>query len=205
MGKSLKKLNRLELLELMVKLSEANDALIAENRQLKQALSVRPSISRATKVGSIAELALQTNGFFEAAQRAADDYLREIKRMRDQLAAHAAAEGRPAVTPVQVPRVQAQQSSEAAVQEAQAQARAIVKRAQSQAEAIVSDAKTKSEAILADANRQSHSIVSRANRQADAVISAAHNEATRVRPAVANPGLSAPIRGRHVRGVAEGA
>ncbi len=205
MDKSLKKLSRLELLELMVNLSEANDALAAENHQLKQALAAKPSISRAAKVGSIAELALQTNGFFEAAQHAADDYLREIKRMRDQLAARTAAEGQPAVASAQVPRVQAQQAGQAAVQDAQAQARAIVKRANSQAEAIVAEAKAKSEAMLADANQQSRTIISRANRQADAVISAAHSEATRTRSTKANPGLSMPIRGRHVRSAVEGA
>lgn len=205
MDKSLKKLSRLELLELMVKLSEDNDALMSENMGLRQALDERPRMPQAAKVGSIAEFALQTNGFFEAAQHAADDYLREIKYLRDQIAARAAAQGIDPHAPAQVPQVQSRQASEAAISDAQAQARAIVKRANSQAESIIADARTKSEAIIADANRQSHNIVARANRQADAVISAAHSEAKRQPTFGTNPGLSAPIRGRHVRPATEGA
>lgn len=203
--KSLKKLSRLELLELMVRLSEDNDVLVAENIRLRQELSERPRMPRAAKVGSIAELALQTNGFFESAQHAADDYLREIKYMRDQLAARAAAEGIDPRAPVNVPQVQSQQANEAATRAAQAQARAILKRANSQADSILADAKAKSEAIIAEANQQSRNTIARANRQADAVISAAHNDAKRQAPRGTNPSLSAPIRGRHVRVAAEGA
>lgn len=208
MDRSLKKLSRLELLELMVKLSEENDAIAAENAQLKRALSAKPQISRAAKVGSIAELAMQTNGFFEAAQNAADDYLREIKRLRDQMAARAAAAG-PAMSASEsagrVPTAQEQAVANATVRDAQVQAQAIMKRANSQAESIVADARAKSEAIIADANQQSRTIIARANRQADAVISAANNDASRKKPTATNPALSAPIRGRHVRTAAEGA
>ena len=224
MDTSLKKLNRLELLELLVQLSEDNDYLKAENEHLRQTVASRSAMPHATKVGSIAELAMRTNGFFEAAQRSADDYLREIKRLRDQLAARAAAEGlsREAgqVPADQAPSVQAQQASEAMIQQAREQAQAILKRANSQAEAIVADARAKSEATIADANRQSHDIVARANHQADAVISAARNDANRQaaqavqtshgdtgkQPIIGkNPALSAPIRGRHVRAAVEGA
>lgn len=204
MDKSLKKLSRLELLEVMVHLSEERDTLVAENDRLRQALAAKPSISRAAKIGSIAELALQSNGYFESVQRSADDYLREIKRMRDQLAARLAAEGQASVAAAQVPSVPVQQVNSEAVQDAQAKARAIVKRANSQAESIIADARTKSDEVIADANRQSRAIIARANRQADAVISAAHNDANRSRQRAVNPGLSAPIRGRHVR-AAEGA
>ncbi len=204
MGKSLRKLNRLELLELMVQLSQENDTLAAENDQLKRALAAKPQMPRATKVGSLAEYALQANGYFESAQHAADDYLREIKRMRDQIAARAAAEGIDPKAAVQVPQVPAQ-ASETAIRDAQAQARAIVKRANSQAESIIANAKAKSEAIIADANRQSRTVISRANRQADAVISAAHKDAGRQNTKTSNPALSAPIRGRHIRKAAEGA
>lgn len=239
MDTSLKKLSRLELLELMVQLSEDNDYLKAENARLRQAYASRPAVSRAAKIGSIAELAMRTNGFFEAAQRSADDYLREIKRLRDQLAARAAAEGQPVgagrpqaataqapaavaqapvaaaqvpgsvvqaqAVAVPMPNPAAQQESEAIIRDAQERAQAILKRANSQAESILAEARAKSEATIEDANRQSRAIVSRANHQADAVITAAHNDANRQAARRQNPGLSAPIRGRHVRAAAEGA
>lgn len=85
MDKSLKKLNRAELLELLVALSEEYDDLVDENDRLKKML-MSQRLPRSTKVGSIAEAALQVNGFFEAAQRSADEYLREIKHLRNELA-----------------------------------------------------------------------------------------------------------------------
>lgn len=90
MDTELKKLKRVQLLQIMIELSEDCDALIAENAELRKQLeraSRKSAMSSTMKVGSIAEAALQANGFFESAQNAADDYLREIKRMRDQVAA----------------------------------------------------------------------------------------------------------------------
>ena len=219
MDKSLKKLNRLELLELMVNLSEERDSLLAENSQLRQALAAKPAVPRAAKVGSIAELAMQTSGYFEAAQKAADEYLREIKRMRDQVAAQVATRGQ--MQPrAQVDGVAVGAQSQA---QAQAQAQAIVSKANAQAEKIVADAQKKSEALLVEANRKSRSIISRANHQADAVIQAARDDAQRQaarRSAQARQADAAvqhaesarrehvakatPVRGRHARMVEGG-
>ena len=93
MDNNLKKLNRVQLLQLMVQLSEDRDALFAENTELRKRAAERPPAATSMKVGSIAEAALQANGYFESAQNAADEYLREIKRMRDQVAARAASAG----------------------------------------------------------------------------------------------------------------
>ena len=91
MDKSLKKLSRIELLEVMVNLSEAYEEQLNENKLLRKELSNQrrsmreaQRLPRAGKAGSIAEAALQANGYFEAAQRSADDYLREIKRLHDE-------------------------------------------------------------------------------------------------------------------------
>lgn len=91
MEKNLKKLSRRKLLELLVDASEKNERLAAENAALRDEVSKRSRLPQAAKVGSIAEAALQVNGYFDTAQRAADDYLREIKRLHDRLAANAAA------------------------------------------------------------------------------------------------------------------
>ena len=68
---NLSRLTRKELLELLVKISEENDALHQRVQELEKKLSDRTiSLSNA---GSIAEAALKMNDVFEAAQKSADD------------------------------------------------------------------------------------------------------------------------------------
>lgn len=74
----LKKLKRSELLEILVGLSEQNDALTAENETLKARLAERTLTLE--HAGSIAEAALQISGVFAAAQDAADRYLESVKQ-----------------------------------------------------------------------------------------------------------------------------
>lgn len=186
MEKGLKKMTRLELLQLLLRASEANEALVAENDALRKEASSRASLPRTAKVGSIAEAALQANGYFEAVQRSADDYLREIKRLHDQIASRAAQmqQGQvpasvaqsgvmPSGMPIMQPDDQAmRRQAQAYLQDAQNQAEGIVVRANQQAQAIVADARARSEAAIADANRQANSIISQANRRADALLGA---------------------------------
>lgn len=71
------RIKRSELLELLVQLSEENDALKKENERLHAQLEER-SIA-IEEAGSIAEAALRLNGVFKAAQDAADDYLANVR------------------------------------------------------------------------------------------------------------------------------
>lgn len=75
----LKKLNRTELLEMLVDLSEENETLRADNARLREQLQEQQI--NIEKAGSIAEAALALNGVFEAAQRAADQYLANVRRL----------------------------------------------------------------------------------------------------------------------------
>ena len=216
MDKSLKDFNRMELLQLLLKASEMNEALVAENTSLRKSAAARKSVPaqqpqeqpqrlpQAAKVGSIAEAALQANGYFDAAQRAADDYLREIKYLRDQVAARAAASGQGQI-PQQTGYRQQQVNTQAHVQDAQMKASAIINQANAQARAIVADARVRSEAMvndarvqsetmIADANRQSHIIVAQASRRADAML-----ESVGRRTADPYPTSSASHRGRHMK------
>ena len=74
--KELRKLNRAELLELLLELSRENEALQAQLKQTEAALSDRRL--QMEEAGSIAEAALRLNGIFEAAQKAADQYLSSV-------------------------------------------------------------------------------------------------------------------------------
>ena len=75
--KELKKLNRKQLLELLLRQTERADQLESELEEAKKQLEDK----RITEMeaGSIAQAALQLNGIFEAAQKAADQYLYNIK------------------------------------------------------------------------------------------------------------------------------
>lgn len=77
--KELRKLRRVELLEILVSLSEENEQLRKENEELREAISRKEICIRQS--GSIAEASLKLSGVFEAAQRAADLYLENIRRM----------------------------------------------------------------------------------------------------------------------------
>ena len=71
--KELRKLNRYQLLELLMMQTE-------ENRQLQQEIDrLRQQQMQLEEMGSVAEAALLLNGVFEAAQKAADDYVNEAR------------------------------------------------------------------------------------------------------------------------------
>lgn len=77
--KELRRLNRAELLEIML---EQNREIELLQRRLKRAEDRLKEREIAVKeAGSIAEAALRLNHIFEDAQRAADQYLENIKLM----------------------------------------------------------------------------------------------------------------------------
>lgn len=76
--KELKHLNRTEILALLLAQMEENAALKKRIGELEAEMAERKiAIDNA---GSIAEAALALNGVFEAAQKAADQYLENIQR-----------------------------------------------------------------------------------------------------------------------------
>lgn len=77
--KQLHKLSRRELLEMLLEQSKEIDRLETQVQKLENALSDRDI--ELEKAGSIAEASLKLNGVFEAAQRAADQYLANIRRL----------------------------------------------------------------------------------------------------------------------------
>ena len=80
--KQLKKLRRVELLEMLLEQTKENDRLREENAQLRSRLESRDIAVQ--EAGSIAEAALRLNGIFEAAQLAADQYLHNVKRQTQE-------------------------------------------------------------------------------------------------------------------------
>ncbi len=76
--KELKKLTRIELLELLLEQSKEVDTLQKELADIKSKLCDKNILIE--NAGSIAEAALKLNGVFETAQAAAEQYLENVKR-----------------------------------------------------------------------------------------------------------------------------
>lgn len=81
--KDLKKLNRYQLLEMLILQTERADRLEQELQETRKQLEEHNL--QFAKLGSIAEASLQLSGIFEAAQKAADLYLEEAKKRADQM------------------------------------------------------------------------------------------------------------------------
>ena len=80
--KELRRLSRRELLEMLITRTMENERLTEELQQARKELSDREFIQE--RAGSMAEAALQLNGVFEAADRAAREYLETIRRMAEE-------------------------------------------------------------------------------------------------------------------------
>ena len=80
--KELKKLNRYQLLELIIIQTEEMEKLKKELEDTKAKLEKQQIMM--AKAGNIAEASLQLSGIFEAAQRAADVYLESVKVYADR-------------------------------------------------------------------------------------------------------------------------
>lgn len=172
MENDLRNLGRMELLQVLLRVTESNEALMAENAELRSASTMQ--VSRSAKVGSIAEEALRVNGFFEAAQRSADDYLREIMKLRDEMierskaqAVAQASRGAAGVSDEdQLEQSQLferiQDQAKTYIQDVQTYANNVMARANSQAQGIIDDARMRSDEIIAQANDQAQTIIEEA-------------------------------------------
>ena len=75
--KELRKLRRGELLEMLLDQTKENERLKKQIADLQEQIETREIILK--RSGSIAEAALKLNGVFEAAQKAADQYLENVR------------------------------------------------------------------------------------------------------------------------------
>lgn len=84
--KELKKMNRYQLLELLIMQTERADQLQKRLEEVENELHAQNV--RLSESGTIADAALQLSGIFEAAQKAADIYVKEVKERADREAAN---------------------------------------------------------------------------------------------------------------------
>jgi len=81
-NKEFQRLSRAQLIEIIYQLQLKQDDLTEENQRLSDALEEKRI--RINKAGSIANAALELNEFFSSAQKAADQYLEEIRALREE-------------------------------------------------------------------------------------------------------------------------
>ncbi len=77
--KQLRKLKRVELLEMLIEQTKKVSALEKELEELRKEKDNRELVCK--RAGSLAEASLQVSGIFATAQEAADVYLENIKKM----------------------------------------------------------------------------------------------------------------------------
>ena len=77
-SKELKRLSRRELLEMLIEQMKENQRLRSRLEQAEAELENRKLVS--LRAGSMAEAAMQLNGVFEAADKAARQYLENVYR-----------------------------------------------------------------------------------------------------------------------------
>lgn len=81
--KDLRKLNRYQLLEMLIMQTERADKLQSKLEEAEKQLIDRGL--KMTSLGSIAEASLQLGGVFQAAQTAADLYIDEAKKRAEEI------------------------------------------------------------------------------------------------------------------------
>ena len=79
--KEFKRLNRSQLIDVIYPFQLQVDTLTEQNRELERELADKRL--RLSNAGSIADAALEINECFRSAQNAADQYLNEIKEIRE--------------------------------------------------------------------------------------------------------------------------
>ena len=123
--KEFKRLTRAQLIDIIYQFQLQVDQLTEQNQALKQDLADKRL--RLQNAGNIAEAALEMNDCFRSAQKAAEQYLSEIRAIREETVAIR--------------------------EDAEAQRQEILAQAQAQAEAIIAQAQAEAAAILADAKK----------------------------------------------------
>ena len=134
--KELRGLNRAELLEILISLSKENEELREKVGQLTEQLNDRQIAL--SKAGSIAEAALALNGVFETAQRAAEQYMDNIKN-NNQITDAESIRYLPSV-----PTGQVNEEAQSITAQAKSEAETILNEAHRNARRIIMSAKTES-------------------------------------------------------------
>lgn len=154
--KELKKLNRYQLLELIILQTEQITELEKQLSHTKEQLDAQQIQS--SQAGSIADAAMQLSGIFKAAQKAADTYLENVKRHTDN-----------------ADRIEAEATAaaEQLLEKARTEADSLTKNAKTEATTLVENAQTEATTLVENARSNAERITTNAQQQADSLIQSA--------------------------------
>lgn len=126
--KEFKRLNRAQLIEIIYQFQMKVDTLTEQNQELERELADKRL--RLSSAGNIAEAALKMNDCFRSAQNAAEQYLNEIKAIREE-------------TEAERHRIlsETQEQRERILSETQEERQRIIAEAQAEAEVIIAGSK----------------------------------------------------------------
>lgn len=126
--KEFKRLNRAQLIEIIYQFQMKVDTLTEQNQELERELADKRL--RLNNAGNIADAALEINDCFRSAQNAAEQYLNEIKAIREE-------------TEAQRHRIlsETQEQRERILSETQEDRQRIIAEAQAEAEVIIAGSK----------------------------------------------------------------
>lgn len=145
-NRELKKLNRIELLELLLESTARCETMQKELDRANELLADREF--NMEQSGTLAEAALRLSGVFSAADEAAALYRENAERIKSETEAACAAQ----------------------VEDTASRAAAIIADAEKQAATLISDAEKQSAAILENAEKQSKAIIEDAEKQAKTIL-----------------------------------
>ena len=144
--KELRRLNRTELMELLLEVSREKEKIQEELDEAREKLSSREL--NVSECGSIAEAALKVNRIFEDAQEAADQYLENIRR----------------------PQVDMQAKCEEMEKEARRYCAKLVRTAEKKAATIEQEAEEKADAIIEEARNEALVLTEETKEKCDAIL-----------------------------------
>ena len=126
--KEFKRLNRAQLIDIIYQFQMKVDTLTEQNQELERELADKRL--RLNNAGNIADAALEINDCFRSAQNAAEQYLNEIKAIREE-------------TEAQRHRIlsETQEQRERILSETQEERQRIIAEAQAEAEVIIAGSK----------------------------------------------------------------
>lgn len=178
----LRKLRRVDLLEILLDLSKENEVLRTQLEKARSQLTSRAIAIE--KSGTLAEAALRINGVFEAAQAACEQYtwnLQQRTSKQDEICKDMEREAQEKCDRMlHEARLEAEDAKLQArnrLDEAQKLADACVAKAKEEADSVLASIRYESTTGLSNARQEAEDIRNAARKEADEIIAAAKKEA----------------------------
>ncbi len=164
-AKELKKLGRKELLELLLEQTRRADGLEAELKEAEAKLADRSL--KLKNAGSIAQAALAINDVFETCQKAANEYLMNIKDRTGAMDLRIATDEQALDEKLNAKEEQTEVLCQKKIKDAEEEAKKILKDAEKKADQMIEDAQEKCDTMTAATAERIDAMVSAAKKDSE--------------------------------------